>query len=176
MCGGGGGGVGNFLNKAQDFAPLRDTFGDNIDYAISPLLSGNQTVSGGFDATPGSYAEKKYQNLGVDQMVPTINMFAKAIASAGAASAYGAGSEGSVPADIEATGTSAPNAPGAGAPASASYGQSGTDQLLGQGDQPQMPPAQALNPDALQAMGLQQVPDATGGLTGSQMYTQTGTP
>ena len=116
MCGGGGG-IGGALNKVQDFAPLRDTFGDNIDYAISPLLSGNQTATGGFAATPGSFAEKKYQNLGVDQMAPVLNMFAGAIAGSAGANALGGGGEGTFPADPEAAGTSAANAPATAAPA-----------------------------------------------------------
>lgn len=179
MCGGSNP-ISQAINKAQDFAPLRDTFGDNIDYAISPLLSGNQTATGGFAATPGSYAEKKYGNLGVDQMVPTLNMFAQAIAGAGAANYFGGGGsgEGAFPADAEAVGTSAPNAPAGGAPSAGSdtltgnpssdqlysgnnndpgymYDQNGNYAAQGQGGN-QMPPAQALNPETLNAMGLQQ--------------------
>lgn len=91
MCGGGGNPIQNIVNTLDSannsFHPLQNVVQNDV--GIDPILQGNMTVKG--DVVPGSYVDKKNQNLGLTDMQGTAGFFAKAIAGGlGGASAGGA--------------------------------------------------------------------------------------
>lgn len=73
-------------NKSDATHPLKGVIDQPL---IDPILQGDMSVSG--DVIPGSYVDKKNQNLGVSDVSQAATFFAKSIAAAfGLAAAFGA--------------------------------------------------------------------------------------
>lgn len=105
-----GNSVSNALAGANDFHPLSGIIDQPL---IDPILQGDMTVKG--DVVPGSYVDKKDQNLGVNDMQQTAGFFSKAIAGGLGGAALGGGSgTAATGTDLEAVGTGAEATTGGG--------------------------------------------------------------
>lgn len=108
MCGGGG--IVQKLDQANaNFHPLKGIVDQPV---IDPILQGDMTVKG--DVVPGSYVDKKNQNLGLTDAQQMAGFFSKAIAGA-----FG--------------GHAASGALGAGAGSEVVAGENSADMLIGSG-------------------------------------------
>lgn len=140
------GGAFNNITSAIDRAVPQVLPDNAFGFAVSPLLSGNFTATQGFAAKPGSWIEGKYQSTGLDQMVPALNMFGKAIGGAALGSWLGGGAGAGGETGTTSSGTT--------------FGQYDDPSLVGGGGNTLMPAAQA-DPYATAGGGSAATPTAS---------------